>query len=302
MLVLALPIIVQDPRWFHTLIMIGIAIMLTTSLRLSLVAGIFNLGQIAFYAIGAYTRALLESYFGLSFWLCLPVAGIIAGLVALAIGYLTIRVKGVFFLMISLAFVEIVRLTIMGLFGGYKIFHISPSDSIIVPHLFSIEFTSKFPYYYIILALMVITLFVLYRIEKSRIGAVLYSIADNEPLAKSIGINSVSYRVMAFCVSSFFAGIAGAFYATYIGTVGPQGFNIWASIVLFIMIVVGGMGSLWGPVIGAIFLTVLPEFLAIIPDYAPIVYALFVILIFFLLPEGLIGLPRLIKRKVFKKI
>jgi branched-chain amino acid transport system permease protein len=304
MLVIALPIMLRDPHWLHVVIMIGIAIMLAASLRISLIAGVFNLGQIAFYAIGAYTLALLMNNLGLSFWLCLLIAGVVAGLIALAIGYLTIRVRGVYFVMVSLALVEIVRSTIIALpfLGGYKVVVVPTPNPIIVPHLFSVEFVSKVPYYYLVLVLIAITIFVLYRIENSRIGAILKSIMDSEPLAMSIGINSVAYRVLAFCISSFFAGIAGAFYASYAGVIGPQGFNIWASIIVFIMIVVGGIGSVWGPVIGAALLTLLPEVLADIPDYEPIVYSIFVILVFFFIPEGLIGLPRLVKAKVLEPV
>lgn len=301
-LVLAMPAMVQDPRWLHIIIMVGIAIMLASSLRLSQIAGVFNLGQIAFYAIGAYVLTSLGVYLGLSFWLCLPAAGVAAGLIALGLGYLTIRVRGVYFVMVSLALVEIVRSAIIAtpFLGGYKIIEVPAPTPIIIPHLFEVQFVSKVSYYYLLLVLLAVTLAILYRIEKSGIGVTLKCIADNERLALSIGINSVGYKVLAFCISSFFAGIAGAFYATYSGIIGPQGFNVWASIIIFIMIVIGGMGSFWGPIIGAIFLTVLPEVFAGMPQYEPIIYGILVILVFFFMPKGLVDLPRLVRVKVLQ--
>lgn len=211
--VLLIPVTIQDPYYLHIIITIGIAIILATSLRLSSIAGIFNLGQIAFYAIGAYSLIFMRVNLGLSFWFCLPLTGIITGLLAWVLGYPFLRVKGVYFVMLSLALVEVVRLTIQSLpfLGGFRIISVPPINPIIIPHVLEVEFISKTPYYYLLIALVAITLIVLYRIEISRIGVTLKCIADNERLALSIGINTVRYRVLAFTISSFFCRYCGCF-------------------------------------------------------------------------------------------
>lgn len=178
--------------------MAGISVILCASLRLTSIVGIWNLRQVAFYAIGAYTSALLMIYYDVSFWLVLPLSGIVAAVFALGFGYLTIRVRGIYFLLLTLVLVEIVRLTITGVYhitGVQHVMKIPPHDPIVIPHLLRIEFISKTPYYYLILICVIIILAVPYMIERSRIGAVLKSIAASEPLCESIGIDTTRYRI-----------------------------------------------------------------------------------------------------------
>jgi branched-chain amino acid transport system permease protein len=296
-ILIALPIVVRDSYIIHILIMVGISIILCTSLRLVLVAGIWNLGQIAFYAIGGYSATLLMVYYDVSFWFALPLAGLAAALVSLGFGYLTIRVKGVYFLLMTVAFVEIIRLTIIALpfLGGHRVMNIPP------PSLPGIEFLSKTPYYYLILFLVVITLVVLYLIERSRIGGIVKSVATSEPLCKSVGIDTTGYKVMAFVICSFFAGIAGGFYAPYVGLIAPGSFTVWASMMVFLALVVGGVKSFWGPVIGAAFITVLPEILSGAVSYEPMISGIILLLVIFLLPDGIVSLPGVIREKIMKR-
>lgn len=297
-ILLALPMVIRDPYMMHIFIMIGINVILCASLRLTVITNIWNLGQIAFFAIGAYTLSLLMVYYNVSFWLLLPLAGIVTAAVSLGFGYVTIRVKGIYFLMLTLAFVEIVRLAILAAYGitaAQRVMNIPPPNPIIIPHLVRVEFISKTPYYYLILALVIITLVVLYLIERSRIGSILKSIATSEPLCESVGINITSYKVVAFAICSFFAGIAGGFYAPYLTLIAPGSFTVAASIMVLLAVVVGGVGSFWGPVIGAALLTVLPEALRGAVIYEPMVFAIILILIIFFLRGGLITLPRVVR-------
>lgn len=301
-ILLVVPIVIRDPYVVHILIMVGISIILCASLRLVLVTGIWNLGQIAFYAIGAYTLTLLMVYYDVSFWLSLPLAGIAAAVVSLGFGYLTIRIKGLYFVMLTLAFVEMIRLTIIAVpfLGAQRVMNIPPPNPIIIPYLLRVEFISKTPYYYLVLALVVITLAVLYLIDRSRMGDILKSIAASEPLCQSVGINTTRYKVLAFVICSFFAGIAGGFYAPYIGLIAPGSFTSWASIMVFLALVVGGVGSFWGPVIGASLMTALPEVLRGAVMYEPLISAAILILILFFLPGGLVSLPRVIRTRMVR--
>lgn len=301
-ILLVVPIVIRDPYVVHILIMVGISIILCASLRLVLVTGIWNLGQIAFYAIGAYTLTLLMVYYDVSFWLSLPLAGIAAAVVSLGFGYLTIRIKGLYFVMLTLAFVEMIRLTIIAVpfLGAQRVMNIPPPNPIIIPYLLRVEFISKTPYYYLVLALVVITLAVLYLIDRSRMGDILKSIAASEPLCQSVGINTTRYKVLAFVICSFFAGIAGGFYAPYIGLIAPGSFTSWASIMVFLALVVGGVGSFWGPVIGASLMTALPEVLRGAVMYEPLISAAILILILFFLPGGLASLPRVIRTRMVR--
>lgn len=301
-ILLAVPIVIRDPYVIHILIMVGISIILCASLRLVVMTGVWHLGQIAFYAIGAYTLTLLMVYYDISFWLLLPLAGIAAAAASLGFGYLTIRVKGLYFVMLALAFVEMIRLTIIAVpfLGAQRVMNIPPPNPIIIPYLLRVEFISKTPYYYLILALVVITLAVFYMIERSRVGSILKSIAANEPLCKSVGINTTRYKVLAFVICCFFAGIAGGFYAPYIGLIAPGSFTSWASIMVFLALIVGGVGSFWGPVLGAAFLTALPEVLRGAAIYEPMISAAILILILFFLPSGLTSLPRVVRSRMMR--
>ena len=302
-ILLAVPIVITNLYVIHILIMVGINIILCTSLRLTVMTDIWNLGQIAFYAIGAYILTLLGVYYDISFWFLLPLAGIISGLVSLGFGYLTIRVRGIYFLLMTVAFVEIIRLTILAMYsilGAQLVINIPAPDPITIPHLLRVEFISKTPYYYLILALVIITLAVLYMIERSRIGDTLKSIGTSEPLCESVGIDTIKYKVFAFGICSFFAGIAGGFYAPYAGLIAPGSFTVWASVMVFLSLVVGGVGSFWGPVVGAALMTVLPEVLRGAVGYEPMISAVILILIIFFLPGGLTSLPGVIRSKMMR--
>ncbi len=299
-MLLAMPVIIsQDPRLLHTFIMAGLAIILATSNRLVYFTGLVHFGHIAFYAIGAYTALLLVTKLGVFFWLAFLAAGIAAGIVALAFAAATSKVKGFYFTLLTLAFVEVVRLTITftPALGAARAMRSPPPNPITIPHLFTIEFATRVEYYYFILVLVAITLVVLYLIEKSRVGAALSAIAQSEPLAESIGINAARHKVLTFSTCAVFAGLAGAFYAPYATVIGPTNFTIWASVIIWFQIVVGGADSFWGPVIGALALVFLREFTPGTGAYENIYFAVAVLATVFFLPGGLVSLPRVVRQK-----
>jgi branched-chain amino acid transport system permease protein len=299
-ILLLIPIITREEYMLHIFIMAFVAIMLTSGLHLPFIAGMWNVGQAAFYAIGAYTSALIMINFGVPFWLSLPIAGIVAMVVALGLGYLFMRAKGLYFMILTLALVEVVRQTIIKVpfLGGFRVTNIPPPNAIVIPHVLQVEFISKVPYYYLMLAFALVTIVVLYRIDRSRIGTILRSVTTEEGLCRSVGIDTTGYKVLSFVVGSFFAGIAGALYASYAGIIGPTNFDMWTSIMIYIPLIIGGAGSLWGAVLGAAFLSILPEVLRPIALYVPMIYGAVLILVIFFLPGGLISLPRVIRSKI----
>ncbi len=300
-IILALPAIVGfDDYILHLLIITGITIMLVTSLRLVFSTGIWHMGQAAFYAIGAYILHFLVVGAGLSFWAALPIAGLGAALVAWGLGTVTLRVKGIYFAILTLAFVEVVRLGITNAVGAKSSIISTPLPNAIITPLFTIDFSSRIEFFYLMLGLVAVTLLFLYSLEKSRIGTILKIIAESEDLAESIGINVMRYEVLAFVIGAFFAGMAGGFFASYNRVISPDVFTVWYSIILAVIMLVGGGFSFWGPPIGAVLLVTLPTLL---PSGAPekIFYAVLVIAIIFVLPKGLVSLPETIRARLSKR-
>jgi branched-chain amino acid transport system permease protein len=294
-ILLVVPVIVQSSYILHLFIITGLAITLSANSRLMIKGGLWFFAQAAFYAIGAYSLLLFRWKLGLNFWVAFPLAGLVAGFIALGLGYATSRVKEIYFCIISVAFSEVIRFTIIKtpFLGSGRAVSCPPPT----PFL-GIEFVSKVQYYYFIFVLVSITLAGLYMIEKSRVGLILNTIAESESLAQSIGINSVRYKIATMSLCCFFIGIAGAFYAPYITVLGPTSFTVILSMMVMMYAIVGGMGSILGPVIGAAFLTALPEFLPFGAGFKNILFAAIVLLTLFFMPEGIISLPRLIRKGI----
>lgn len=295
-LIAIFPFFTQDPYVLNILITTGIWTVAAWGVRLIMATGQLTLGHAAYMAIGAYASALLVMKVGLSFWIAFPISGIISALVALLIGYPTLRIKGVYFSIITFAFAEIIRLIIIhwpNLLGGY-----GGLTNIPAPHpFFTIRFTSRLPYYYLILSLALVTYVVMVRIDRSRLGKIFSAIHESDTLAESIGINIMKYKIIAFCIGCFFAGLSGSFYAHYFNFTSPEFFTIWQSIYCLIFVLVGGASSVLGPLLGVFFLTLIPEILRVAKEYEPVIYALILILIMFLLPGGLISLPARVQPK-----
>jgi branched-chain amino acid transport system permease protein len=293
---LTLPVATRDPYFLNLFITVGIWTTSVWGVRLIMSTGQLTLGHAAYMAVGAYASTLLTMKAGLSFWLAFPLAGMISSLIALLIGYPILRIKGVYFSIITFAFAEIIRLIIVhwpGVLGGYGgIPNIPPPQPI-----FSIRFTSRVPFYYLILAISLATYLFMVRIEKSRLGRIFSSIHESDTLAESIGINVMKYKMIAFCLGCFFAGLSGSFYAHYFNFTSPEFFTIWQSIYCLIFVIVGGVGSVFGPFLGSLFMTLVPEFLRVAKEYEPVVYAIILILIMFLLPGGLVTLPDRLRGK-----
>jgi branched-chain amino acid transport system permease protein len=294
------PLVSQDPFFLNILITTGIWAIAVWGVRLVMSTGQMTLGHAAYMAVGAYASSLLVMKAGLSFWLALPLSGLTASLVALMIGLPTLRIKGVYFSIITFAFAEIIRLIIINwpnVLGGSGGIPGIPSPE----PLFSIPFTNRVAFYYLILFVSLITYSVMGAIENSRIGKIFSAIHEGDDLAQSVGINLMKYKLIAFCIGCFFAGLSGSIYAHYFNFASPEFFTIWQSVYCLLFVIVGGVGHVLGPLVGSFFMTLVPELLRKTKEYEPVVYALILILVMFLLPGGLISLPDRLRTKIFRR-
>jgi branched-chain amino acid transport system permease protein len=283
-----LPMAVSSDYVLRVFIMAGVYVVLTLSLNLvSGFAGQFCLGWAAFYGIGAYTSALLSMKLHVSFWLGLPAAGLMAALFGVILGIPTMRLSGNYLTITTLGFGEIIRLILLNwtdLTRGAMGLPGIPS-----PELFGKTLDSKYFYYYLIVAIVLATVWALYRIIDSRFGRALLAISEDELAAKAMGMDVTKYKVMAFAVGAFFAGIAGSFYAHYTSFIDPNTFSFGESIIILAMVVLGGMGSIPGSVVGAVLLTLLPEALRGAAEYRMILFGLILMLVMLFKPSGLMG-------------
>jgi len=298
-LLLVMPFLIRDDYYLHLIILSGIYSVLCMGWVLILRAGQFSLGQAAFLAIGAYTSTILALKFSLSPWLGLVAGGISAAMVAFLLGWIVLRIRGLYFAVITLAFngaVQLIPANVDYLGGWLGLSPIPPFT------LGGIEFIDKTLWYYLVLALVVLCGLVNWRIEHSKLGRYFKATA-NESLAESIGIDTVGYRMLAFVIACLFAGLAGGILAPYLTYVSPGDFALSKSIQVQIQSTVGGTGALAaGPITGATILIILGEVLrAYAKGLEPLLYGLLLLAVIFLLPDGLISLPGIIRKKIQNK-
>jgi branched-chain amino acid transport system permease protein len=295
-----IPLFISGDYQLHIIIMAGIGVILAASVRMITNAGLMSLAHGGMMSLGAYTSTLLVMKLGLSSWLAFVAAGLAAAVLALLVGYPFIRIKGMYFALVTVFLGEVIRVIIeqwRSLTGGaVGIANIPRPDPIVISGLLNIDFTSKVDFYYFILVLTLIILFILYAIERSRVGLTWQSIQQSSSLAESVGINTARWQVIAFTIGCFFAGITGAFYSQYIRGITPGAFGFFYTIYIVIYMIVGGMKRFSGPIIGAIILTYLPEFARPIKGYQPYVFAAVLMLIILFMPEGIVSLPQRLRK------
>lgn len=297
---LAIPFIVGNPYFIHMAIVIFMNIVSAVSLRLILRTGQISFGHGAFVAVGAYTSALLATNLGLSFWLTLPLSGIAAALLAAILGYPALRTRGIYFVIITFCFAEalVLLITYWPFLGGVNgIPSIPKPNPIALPGLTPVQFVSHTQYYYLILGIMTVALVVLRRIDNSYLGRVFSAISESNRLSESIGINLTGYKMLAFVTGCFFAGLAGSFFAHYYTYISPNFFSLWESIYVFMYVLAGGIGSFFGPIIGATLLTISGELFRLVTGLQTVLFAILLLLIVFFLPGGLVTIPDIIRRR-----
>ena len=286
-LALLVPVLGGD-YYVHVFALVFTNVILAASLRPSLTCGQLNIGHSAFMSIGAYTSALLAKNLAVPFEISLLCGALLATAVGLAIGYPSLRLRGVYFAMVTVAFVEVIRLIAqlwVSLTRG-----MSGLSGIPKPSLLGITLTTKASQYYLVVGLALVILLVLWKLEHSRLGLIWKSIGMGDNLAQSLGVNIARHKLLAFMLGCFFAGIAGAFYAHFIRFLFPPEFGFLMATNILVYNYVGGRGHFIGPIVGAIFLSLLSEPFRGSP-YETIFFSIAMLLTILFLPGGLITLP-----------
>lgn len=290
-------------------------------------AGLLDLGYIAFYAVGAYLYALLASpHFNLHlpFWALLPMGAGLAGIFGILLGAPTLRLRGDYLAIVTLGFGEIIRIFLNNLNSPVNITNGPQGVNLIDPiaiggfsfsqtHTFlGLSFPGIYTYYYLFLALTLLVIFISLRLQHSRIGRAWVAIREDEVAAEAMGINTRNIKLLAFAMGASFGGISGGLFAGFQGFISPESFNLFESIIVLCMIVMGGMGNIPGVILGAILLTIFPEALRYIgelqkylfdrilvdpADLRMLIFGLALVIIMIFRPAGL--LPSVRRRREF---
>jgi len=304
---LLIPLWLKHQYYLHVLVIMFMFSIPALGLRLIWRTGHVSFAQAGFMAIGGYTSSILAKFLGFNSWLALILGGILTAIIAVAIGIPTLRLKSSYFFLVTYAMGEVIRLTFLYLwtpvFGGaIGITGVPRPDPIAIPGIFRLAFLTKGSFYYLVLFFLFVTVLVMHRIDKSRIGATLQAIRDAEDLAKAVGIPTMRHRVFAFATACFFAGIAGGFYAQYHSQVSPLSFTNIVSMEIFAFVVVGGGGHVLGPILGTIMLKGIGEGVRGVGPYEIIVSGILMMLVMIFMPEGMLGVPKAIAALFRKRI
>lgn len=279
-------VLIENSYYLQVLTFIGINTLLALGLNMLMgYAGQISLGHAAFYGIGAYTSAILSANYNLSPWLSLPCAIFLAVLVAFVVGLPTLKLSGYYLGMGTLGFGMIAYIVFRewaSLTGGASGFVGIPSLEI-----GSLSFASGRNYFYLVWAVVLIVVIICQRIINSRIGRALRSIHDSENAAKAVGINTMNLKLQIFIFSAAIAALAGFLYAHFVSFISPGLFDFLVSVRMVTMVVIGGMASVWGALLGASLLTLLPEWLHAFSDFEMVVYGLIMMVVMIILPQGL---------------
>ena len=287
---LTLPFWLANAYHLHVTIMAGIFTILALSLNLLLgYTGQLSLGHAAFFGIGAYTSALLALKLDWPFWLGLPSAAAAAGLAGWAIGRLALKVRGAYFVLVTISFagvISLVSVNWMELTNGPL-----GLPGVPAPELPGLSFRTKSAYYYLVLGAAVGSYLLCHRLVHSRLGRAFLALRENESLAESVGVDPTRTLVLAAVVSAAMAGVAGSLYAHYVRFVSPEVFLFSYTVTMVIMVVAGGKGTLAGPVVGALLFTALPEVLreAMSWQWQMLAYGVLLVLLVFFLPRGIVS-------------
>ncbi len=286
-------------RWdfYFTLTSVALLAIASAGVWLTFYIGRINIGQGAFALIGAYVSAILVVKAGWSFWISLPAAGVFAGLVAVLIGLPILRLRGVYFAMITLVLTQVVTLTALALpitNGAKGISNIPlPSGLSIlgIPLIpdFSVMESTKLAFYLTACILMVVTYAALYRLVNSRLGHLCRSMQQNEELASSIGVNIAYIRIVIFAISSFFGGIGGAMFGSIAQSVYPSTFVVADSVNFMLNCFLGGLGYVFGPMLGTLVLYFGWDLLFEVGKYQMLIYSVILIAVIRFLPNGLLS-------------
>ena len=285
-----------DAYWLDVLNSVGLYVLLALSLNLILGdAGLFNMGHAAFYAMGAYTTAILNTRLQIPILWTLPASAVVAAIFAVLVARPVVHLRGDYLLVVTIGLGEIVRIALVndvfGLTGGSNgIFGISR------PSLFGLRIRRPHEFLYLIWGFVAVTVLLFHRLEQSRFGRALNYLREDPVAAEGSGVNTARYRLLAFALGAAWAGMTGTLYAAKMTIISPESFGFWESVVLFLMVILGGSGSIPGVILGASLVVLLPELFRGFASARMLVFGLVMMVMMVVRPQGLLPL-RLLRFK-----
>lgn len=286
-LFLILPLFLNN-YYIDILSLAGLYALLAAGLNITVgYAGLLDLGYAGFYGIGAYVYALLSTGIGLSFWLGLPLGGLAAASFGVVLGVITLRLRGDYLAIVTLGFVQIIYLV----FNNWDSVTNGPNGILNIgrPEFPGFPLRQPIHFYYLVLALLLLTVLAIHRLTRSQIGRAWIAIREDELAASAMGINTTQMKVLAFALGAGIAGVAGVFFAAKYTFISPESFTFLESVRVLSMVVLGGMGSLPGAILGAFLLTVLPELLRGLANYRMLIFGAALVVMMVFRPQGLFG-------------
>jgi branched-chain amino acid transport system permease protein len=280
-------------NFYHVNVMVGALIFVVLALGLNItvgLAGLLDLGYVAFFAIGAYTYALLNGHFDLGFWACLPLGGIVGMLFGIVLGFPILRVKGDYLAIVTLGFGSITKIVLENwdaVFGGA-----AGIAGIPRPDFFGLTLDGRqrtIYSYYIALALVVLAIGVIHRLKHSRIGRAWMALREDDIASVAMGVDMAHTKLSAYALGAFWAGLAGVLFAAHNTFINPDSFTFMESAMILAMVVLGGMGSISGVIIAALALKLLPEYLRAFAEYRMLIFGALMVLMMIFRPRGLIS-------------
>lgn len=251
--------------------------------------GLLNLGYAAFYAIGAYTYAILNQRFGVDFWIALPLGGVTAGLCGLLLGMPVLRLKGDYLAIVTLGFGEITRIVI----ENFGILTNGPSGIANIPkpsffgHVFGYIGSTRY-IYYLALILVLLVIFIARRLENSRVGRSWIAMREDDIASEAMGIDLTKTKLSLFVISSIVAGVVGVLFSAKTTFINPQSFTVWESITVLCIVVLGGKGSIKGVILGGLIFILLPEYLRFLSQYRMLMFGFLLVVMMVFRPGGII--------------
>lgn len=301
-----IPLFVTNMYYISILVIALISAIATLGFRLLLLTGHLSLGQAVFMGVGAYVSVHLVGDFGFSFWLAMPLAGVVSALFGYVVGRPALRLKGAYFAVLTLGLSEAFQILLLnywsfsggpsGIPGGETSITVIPAPE----SFLGLDFSSYTTYYYLVLVVLGLVVLVFRRIDTSSTGRMLSAIEQSDDLARSVGVNITRYKASALILSSFVTGISGALLAFFLHSVTPGDFDFWNSANIVFFGLIGGVGHVLGPVFGALGMTWVSSAVGSFANYETVVYGIVAIVIIYLLPGGLVSIPAVIWKHVRK--
>jgi len=281
---------------YQTNIMITALMYVMLGLGLNIVvglAGLLDLGYVAFYAVGAYSYALLNYHFGIGFWTALPIGGALAAMFGIILGFPVLRLRGDYLAIVTLGFGEIIRIIL----ENWNEFSFGPSGIANIPRPgflgMQLSLENSITYmYFLMIGLTLFTIFVVNRLQDSRIGRAWIALREDEVACQAMGIDKAKTKLTAFALGATWAGMVGVIFAAKTTFINPASFTVWESIIILCIVVLGGMGSVIGVIVGAFILMLLPEYLRAFSEYRMLIFGAILVTMMVFRPGGIISTVR----------